>query len=505
MADFKGKRVILFQQRSWGREIGSFLAKKLHDQGCVLATVTSHKRTNDFILEKAREDGFNYELVVSHDDVMSDPKKYLAGEDYSLEEMCEYLGVDSIWPLVANNRLFARSYKDKYFYGFKQNLSDEEIIEYFKAVYKLAKIFFDKFNPDIIIAPNFVGLYHNIFNLFGKKRGVKMIALTDCKVKGMSIFSHSYKADEGAFYSRVDELNQGAKSANAGPAKEYIKEFREKFKKPVYMLEPPRKTLIKIIRHLLSPYYHILRWYLKCPANPWNNIGVSVDYRPPRIILRDHYSRDRYIRFANNFNYFPFEKLGRFVYFPLQVQPEETIDVIAPYFSNQIEVARLVAMSLPKDYVLAVKEHPAMHGMRPPSYLEKLDRTVNVKLIDYRIPAEKVLRKMDLLISPNGTSLAEAAFYNKPAIQFGDLGTTLKLPNVFKHSDFTTLSKKIKEVLALNLQTDEYEKRLENFVAVAFDAGFNLDYVAIWERGENKEALEFLWQVYEKEIKRVMR
>jgi len=31
------------------------------------------------------------------------------------------------------------------------------------------------------------------------------------------------------------------------------------------------------------------------------------------------------------------ENLGKFVYFPLQVQPEIAIDVAAPFFSNQIE------------------------------------------------------------------------------------------------------------------------------------------------------------------------
>lgn len=506
MENFKGKKIIIFQQRSWGLEIGVFLAKKLHDEGCLLAAVTSHRRTHNFILEKARQDGFNYEMVVSHDDVMSQPKEYLADNDYSMEEMANYLGIDSIWPLVANNRLFARSYKDKFYYGFKQNLSDEEIVLYFKAVYKMASEFFNKFKPDIIIAPNFVGLYHMIFNLFAKKNGIKMIALTDCKIKGMSIFSHSYRGDEGAFYNRVNELNLGkVKSENLEQARQYIKEFRQEFKKPVYMLDASKKTLIKRIRHFGSPYYHILRWYWKRPVNPWKNIGISVDWRPPKIILRDHYSRDRYIKFANNFKYFPFENLKHFAYFPLQYQPEETIDVIAPFFSNQIEVARLIAMSLPNDLTLVVKDHPAMLGLRPPSYLEKLDRTVNVKLIDYRIPSEKILKNMEILISPSGTSLAEAAFYNKPVIQLGNLGTTLKLPNVFKYTDFTNLSKKIKEVLAVNLETEDYERRLENFVAAAFDTGFNLDYVAIWERGEDKDKLEFLWETYRKEIERVIR
>lgn len=504
--NLKSKRVIIFQQRSWGRIIGVHLAKRFHEEGCALATVTSHLATHDYILKKAKEDGYQYELVVNHDALLNDSKKFLDGDDYSVEEMCKYLGIDSIWPLVANNRLFCRSYKDKYYYGFKKNLPDEAVVEYFKAVFKLAKMFFDEFKPDVIVAPNFVGLYHMVFNLFAEKHGIKMIAMTNCKVKGLAIFSYNWRGDKGSFLDRVDELNSGrAKSANSEKARTYIKEFRDKFKKPDFMFNPPKKTFIRTVRHFFAPYYHILRWYIKRPVNPWKNIGVNIDWRPPRIILRDHYAHDRYTRFANKYKYYPFDQVKRFAYFPMQVQPEETMDVIAPFCSNQIEVARLIAMSLPKDLTLVVKDHPLMLGKRPPSYLEKVARTANVKLIDYRIPSEEILKKMDIMISPSGTSLAEATFYNKPAIQFGDLGITQKLPNVFKHSDFTTLTKKINEVLALNLHTPEYEKRLENYVAAAYDMGFDLDYVAMWVRGEKLDKLDSLWQAYKTEVMRVIK
>lgn len=328
-----------------------------------------------------------------------------------------------------------------------------------------------------------------------------MIAVTDSKVKGYYIFSNSYQDNKGIFYDRVDALNNNSEeTVSRDKAKRYIKEFRETFKKPDYLEETNAKKSIKqIIRHELSPFYHISRWYTKKPINVLESTGITVDYRPPRIILRDHYCQKRYKKFMDNFRYYPFEKVKKFVYFPLQFQPEASMDVAAPYFGNQIETARLVAMSMPDDYVLVVKEHPAMVGLRPPSYIEKIARTVNVKLIDYRISSEDVLKMADLVISPSGTTIAEAAFLNKPAIQLGDLGTTLKLPNVFKHTQTTTLPAKIKEVLKVDLKTEEYERRLENFVASVYDTGFDLKYLTIWEGG-GKDNLENLWAIYKREI-----
>jgi len=506
MNELTGKRILIFQQRGWAINIGHFLAKKLQGEGCRLAALTLKKTTHEFILNQKE---VKYDLVINNDEIMSRPKDYLRGDSYSLKEICNALDIDTIWPIIMTLRNHVKSYKDKYYYGFKQNVPDEEIIDFVMAVYKYINKIFDKFNPEFIIAPNFVALPHIMFNLFAKKRGISMIAVTDSKVRGYYIFSHHYQDGKGDFFDHVDELNNGrAETKNRQRAKEYIKEFRKKFIQSEFLIKlkinKEKKTLIETIRHELSPYKLILRWYIKGPSkNFLESTGITIDYKPPKIILRDHYCHKRYKKFMDSFNYYPFEKIKKFVYFPLQFQPEASMDVAAPYFGNQIETARLVAMSMPDDYVLAVKEHPAMVGFRPPSYIEKVARTPNVKLIDYRISNEEVLKKTDLVVSPNSTTIAEAAFLNKLAIQLGDLGTTLKLPNVFKHTDMTTLSAKIKDVLKVNLKTEEYERRLENFVAAVYDTGFDFQYMTVWEKGKG-DNIDNLWQIYRKEIKKVL-
>lgn len=502
-----GKRILIFQQRAWGRRIGCYLAKKFYDEGCLLAAVTSTKMTHNSVVNQK---DVKYEMIICHDEVIGQPEKFLAGDDYTLEEICKDLGINSIWPLVSVVRMMVRSYKDKYYYGFKQCVPDEEIVKYVKATYKCVKLVFGKFNPDIIVAANFVGFYHIMFCLYGRKIGVGMIGVTDSKVKGVHIFSHNYNDESGSLTKRLDELNLGANTENRERAKQYVAEFRQSFKKPSYSESAGenKKSLIKIIKEELYPYANIVRWYrdkyIRKVKNELPNVGIWTGYRPPRIILRDHYCRKQYLKFANNYKYYDLKKIKKYIYFPLQVQPEATIDIVSPYFSNQIETARLVAMSLPDDYTLVVKNHPGMADYTPPSYLEKVARTINVKLIDYRISSEEILKGADLIISPGGTSLAEAAFYNKPAIQLGNLETTLKLPNVIKHTDMTTLAAKIRERLKMNLKTEAYEKKLENFVAAAYDVGFDFDYLAAYYGGRS-DLLDLIWVVYKKEVEKNMR
>ncbi|MEK7585326.1 MAG: hypothetical protein AAB455_02350 [Patescibacteria group bacterium] len=500
MNKLTGKKVLIFQQRSWGKIIGRFLAEKLAGEGCHLAALTFKKSTHELIVNQPN---VHYDLIVNHDEIMSRPKDYLAGDHYPLKQICEDLDIDSIWPIVSSLRNFVKSYGDKYYYGFRQNVSDEDTVIYIMALYKAIRKIFKDFDPDVILAANFVSLPHIMCQLYAKKRGKKMLTITDAKVQGVYIFSYDYRDSTGPFYDRVAELNAGAMSSSGARAKNYIKEFRSHFKQPDYVKSEGQKpSWSSRIRSRLAPYRQIINWY-RLPATEYmETTGITLDHRPPRIILRDARAERRYRRYMETRKYYDLDQVGKFAYFPLQFQPEASIDVAAPYFSNQIETARLVAMSLPDDYTLVVKEHPAMVGKRPPSYIEKIDRTVNVKLIDYRTPNFEVIKRAELIVSPNSTTLAEAAFFNKPAIQLGDLGTTLKLPNVVQHRDLQTLAKKIKEILSISLHSADYERRLENFVAAAYDTNLKVNYIDLWEKGKLAER-ENLWQSYKQELERL--
>ena len=495
-----GKRVLIVQQRNWARHTGHLLARKLQQEGCRLAALTIRKHTDRFVRAQTE---VTYEHITSLDAIVEDLGSYTAGTNYSLEEIADALGVESIWPIAASHRSLVRSYGDKFFYSFRQHASDETIVLFMKAMFTYVENVFRDFKPDVIVVPNFTSPVHIMLDLYARKRGVKTIAIIDCKIKGISIFTHSFANDIGPLCNRVDALNAGAESTHRERARTYIADFRREFKHPVYMEKKTAPSFVQWVRSELAPYRSVYRWYRKPAINYVPIFGIRRDYRPPHIILRDHYNFKKYKRFAESYLYYPIESIGKAIYLPLQFQPEQTIDVYAPYFNNQIEVARLVAQSLPSDYTLVVKEHPAMAGYRSPSYLEKLARTPNVKLVDYRIPTDTILRKVDLVVSPSSTTIAEAAFYNKPAIQFGILGTTLKLPNVFKHTDMTTLSVRIKDMLAQSFDTDEYERRLENYVAAAYDVGTELDYMSYWTTGKGADP-EALWQFYKKEIERVL-
>ena len=495
----EGSRILLLQQRQWGQAIGHALARRLHAEGASLAAITFKPETDTFVRSQTE---VPYRHVLSHDTVMGDPSSVEGAERVSLAEVCEALGVPSIWPYVGTLRNHVRNYGDKYYYAFRQARSDDEIIAYVKAVYVVLHTLVERFDPDVALAPNFVAFPQIVLGRLLERRGRRMITVTDTKVRGVYTFTYSLTSDDGPFINRIDELNAGASSPSADRATRYVAEGRTWPPAPVYAEKRAQRSFKAAVKDEVRPYVHIVRYLAARPTRSSHG-QITLDNRPPRIILRDHYAHRRNARDLRRLPYVDLRSIGEFAYLPLQFQPEATIDVIAPYFNNQIEVARLVAQSLPGDLTLVVKEHPEMVGRRGRSYYEKLAYAPNVKLADPLVPGSELIESCSLVVSMSGTTLAESALLRRPAIQLGELGMTRRLPNVTYHTDMTTLSAAMQGALELDTDSPEYEQRLVNYVAAAYDAGFELDYMAAW-LGDEKESDE-LWKIHREEIERALR
>jgi lipid A disaccharide synthetase len=138
-------------------------------------------------------------------------------------------------------------------------------------------------------------------------------------------------------------------------------------------------------------------------------------------------------------------------------------------------------MNLPNDYTLVVKDHPEMHGKRSPSYLEKLLRTPNVKLIHHSISGLECLKKCDFLIAATGTTCWEAALLKKPTILLGKLGTHILLPNVKTINNYNEISNIIlKFEKDNNFFFHNYDENLLKIISASRDEIFDCNYSKLW-------------------------
>jgi hypothetical protein len=104
-----------------------------------------------------------------------------------------------------------------------------------------------------------------------------------------------------------------------------------------------------------------------------------------------------------------------YVFFPLHKQPEASIDIKGSPFSNQLEIIRALARTLPVSYDLYVKEHSVALSTRPGSFYRELSRIPAVRLISPFTDSFELIVGSDLVVTITGTAAYEAALLGRPA------------------------------------------------------------------------------------------
>ena len=110
------------------------------------------------------------------------------------------------------------------------------------------------------------------------------------------------------------------------------------------------------------------------------------------------------------------------VMFPLQVEPELSLHGLAPRYTDQLNTVRQIAMNLPANAILLVKEHPAQVGRRGPQFYKSLKNIQNVRLISDLEHSYSVIRASDLIIAVTSSVAHEAAVMGKKVIYLADDG-----------------------------------------------------------------------------------
>ena len=162
-----------------------------------------------------------------------------------------------------------------------------------------------------------------------------------------------------------------------------------------------------------------------------------------------------------------------FIFFPLHQEPEKTLLKDAPFHTNQIEIIKHIAKSLPIGYKLYVKEHVSqiLRSWRPIPVYKKLLDLPNVVLIHPSVLPSKIIQKCALVITIRGTAGFEALFYGKPSIVFGNV-LYKNLSSVTTVKNFEDLPYIIRSLLEKKVNLNE----LNHFVDFLLQNSFEFDW-----------------------------
>lgn len=110
---------------------------------------------------------------------------------------------------------------------------------------------------------------------------------------------------------------------------------------------------------------------------------------------------------------------GKFVAFGFHFQPESSIDVWAPFFSDQQWVVNLLCRSVPPDVEVLAKVHKSDISSRSREQLQHLLSLPGVRIVAPKVDSREFIERANLVVAIQGTMGLEAALLGKPTIMLG--------------------------------------------------------------------------------------
>ena len=249
----------------------------------------------------------------------------------------------NLWQLAINERFF---YNFNEFYKF----STDEILSITEQICRFYESFFDEVSPDFFIT-KLTGFYHlELFRLMCKYHGTKILMLSGPKVAGKSLISEND--------NRVDNVSDLSEiTCNDKNFDELKTDFKNlSTKNQVHQVWNSHSS--SSLKNNLKPLFRFIK------SNNHQNIQTNYNYygRTKFNVLKNAITlslKKSYRESFMNRNFIHKPDLTTpYVYFAMSVILERGILIASPYLTNQNEVIRHIAKSLPAGYRLLVKEHP---------------------------------------------------------------------------------------------------------------------------------------------------
>ena len=167
----------------------------------------------------------------------------------------------------------------------------------------------------------------------------------------------------------------------------------------------------------------------------------------------------------------------------MQQEPERSLLLTAPCYTDQINTIDFISKCIPKNYILIVKEHPTQgpgRGWRKLSDYKRFKQNPRIFFIHPSVPASEIIKKSKLVISVSGTASLEASFFNTPSITFAKKDFTL-ISSIQKFNTDDDLSLLIKKSLNMKTDPNEVEKYFDILEENSFifdQLSFQLEYLS---------------------------
>jgi len=349
----------------------------------------------------------------------------------------------NIWKLAINERIFYN------FFNFHK-FSHDEILSIDEQACRLFEKVLDEVKPDFFITKQPAFHHLELFYEMCRAKGVKVLMLNNSNFSDKSIIVEDIsKLDDNSLH--LDDFQPDGRTLD--DFKSVTETLQKNLKTNVLKQNHTADLMKSAMKFFTAENENIKTNYNYFGRTKFNVLSFELNYR------FNTKKRKKFI--DKNLSSSP-DLNENFIYFPLSLDMERSTLIDAPFYTNQVEVVRSIAKSIPVDHYLFVKEHPnqKLRGWREISEYEEISSIPNVILIHPDHPSEELYNNCSLVITIGGTAGFEAALHRKPSIIFTDLRYSI-LPSVFRLDSIENLSKTIQECIKTKVNPNDINKFIQ--------------------------------------------
>jgi len=418
----------------------------------------------------------------------------------SFEENSRY---KSLWRFVAADRNLGAVFM----HGavVRDTLANQEqdpqrILGYFSNLLKEYKGVFESFRPDIFMPAIAMGAIDaHILEQLCQQSNTVYLAAYPCRIDDYFTFAESSELEFSLIDCRYRQLLESTEEPQLTVAKRFYEKIISELPAPKYF---DRDNECHRITRFLSVRERVVFWlkYIYTPLKVLKNwlktrsLRRSPCYAKQPGTFKAFLSNLKYewTRRAQEYRFLckgagePLNRGQKYLYYPLHINPEYSTQFLGTMWLDQITVIEALAKSIPADWLVYVKEHPAtlQNRVRPVGFYEKIKRLPNVKLINTFSDMHALVSNAQMVAVITGTSGWEAVQRGVPTINFGKcFWDVLKLSK--RCTDLENLSLDIHDEIRRSSRIGDAERkrRLICYLAAVKECGFTISDVQVFGNG----------------------
>jgi hypothetical protein len=313
------------------------------------------------------------------------------------------------------------------------------------ATYLIYKKFLEKEKPDFLFFPQMESHEARILFSICKELSIKTIVYTHARNYGVSYYSKEYWQQLPSIDIDNNDLERGKNfvfSFRKNPTKdvpeiEFDFSFEEILKKVKNYKTFLSEAVINNLKYRFTKekHYHVEDTFIQKIRTRYIKYTENLYYK----------SKSKYIR-KKYFSKITLEELKhyKYIYFPLQITPESSTNNFEPYYVDQVRAIDLLRKSMPNDYLIVLKDHPAYFGRRSFSFYEKITNLPGTILVDYSLNSLELIKNSQLVSSITGTANLEALLLGKKSLLFGKC---FFLDYLYKYDSYWDFPKNLNKLL----------------------------------------------------------